>query len=91
MKMDVAKVGRKVETIVPIMGGDMTCKDRQRVVLADDGTVKSKPKARKNGGDAVAEPRPAEKGDAAHTADGASACGGEKKMADIDPIESEAL
>jgi seryl-tRNA synthetase len=89
MKMDIAKLGRKVETMVPFMCGDLTCKDRQRVVLADDGTVKSKP--RKKGVDAVAEPRPAEKDDAAHTADGASAGGGERKMADIDPIESEAL
>lgn len=89
MKMQIAKLGRKVETMVPFMCGDLTCKLRKHVVLSDDGVVKTKP--RKKGGDAVAEPRPAEKADAARTADGASAGGGEKKMADIDPIESEAL
>jgi hypothetical protein len=31
-----------VETMVPFMCGNLTCKDRQRVVLADDGTVKTK-------------------------------------------------
>jgi hypothetical protein len=41
MKMDIAKLGRKVETMVPFMCGNLTCKDRQRVVLADDGTVRS--------------------------------------------------
>ena len=40
MKMDIAKLGRKVETMVPFMCGNLTCKDRQRVVLADDGVVK---------------------------------------------------
>ena len=42
MKMDIAKLGRKVETMVPFMCGNLTCKDRQRVVLADDGTLKTK-------------------------------------------------
>ncbi len=42
MKMDIAKLGRKVETMVPFMCGNLACKDRQRVVLADDGTVKTK-------------------------------------------------
>ena len=41
MKMDIAKLGRKVETMVPFMCGNLTCKDRQRVVLAEDGTVRS--------------------------------------------------
>ena len=44
MKMDIAKLGRKVETMVPFMCGHLTCKDRQRVVLADDGTIKQKKK-----------------------------------------------
>ena len=42
MKMDIAKLGRKVETMVPFMCGNLTCKDRQRVVLSEDGTVKTK-------------------------------------------------
>ena len=42
MKMDIAKLGRKVETMVPFMCGNLACKDRQRVVLAEDGTVKTK-------------------------------------------------
>ena len=44
MKMDIAKLGRKVETMVPFMRGNLTCKDRQRVVLADDGTIKQQKK-----------------------------------------------
>ncbi len=40
MKMDIAKLGRKVETMVPFMCGNLQCKDRVRVVLSDDGTVK---------------------------------------------------
>lgn len=42
MKMDIAKLGRKVETMVPFMCGNLLCKDRQRVVLSEDGTVKTK-------------------------------------------------
>lgn len=42
MKMDIAKLGRKVETMVPFMCGNLACKDRQRVVLSEDGTVKTK-------------------------------------------------
>jgi hypothetical protein len=48
MKMDIAKLGRKVETMVPFMCGNLTCKDRQRVVLADDGTLKTKRPAKKD-------------------------------------------
>ena len=48
MKMDIAKLGRKVETMVPFMCGNLTCKDRQRVVLSDDGTKKQQ---RKKDGD----------------------------------------
>ena len=44
MKMDIAKLGRKVETMVPFMCGNLMCKDRQRVVLADDGTIKQQKK-----------------------------------------------
>lgn len=44
MKMDIAKLSRKVETMVPFMCGNLTCKDRQRVVLADDGTIKQQKK-----------------------------------------------
>ena len=47
MKMDIAKLGRKVETMVPFMCGNLTCKDRQRVVLADDGTVRPKKVSKK--------------------------------------------
>lgn len=61
MKMDIAKLGRKVETMVPFMCGNLTCKDRQRVVLSEDGTVKKQSKP------------------------------GNRKPADIDPIEPEAL
>ena len=46
MKMDIAKLGRKVETMVPFMCGNLTCKDRQRVVISDDGVVK-KPRQKK--------------------------------------------
>ena len=49
MKMDIAKLGRKVETMVPFMCGNLACKDRQRVVLADDGTVKTKRPQKKAG------------------------------------------
>ena len=48
MKMDIAKLGRKVETMVPFMCGNLTCKDRQRVVLSEDGTIKQQ---RKKDGD----------------------------------------
>ena len=48
MKMDIAKLGRKVETMVPFMCGNLACKDRQRVVLSDDGTIKQQ---RKKDGD----------------------------------------
>ena len=44
MKMDIAKLGRKVETMIPFMCGNLTCKDRQRVVLSEDGTIKQQKK-----------------------------------------------
>jgi predicted RNase H-like nuclease (RuvC/YqgF family) len=40
MKMDIAKLGRKVETMAPFMCGNLQCKVRVRVVLQDDGTVR---------------------------------------------------
>ena len=52
MKMDIAKLGRKVETMVPFMCGDLTCKLRQRVVISDDGVVK-KPRQKKPTADAT--------------------------------------
>ena len=48
MKMDIAKLGRKVETMVPFMCGDLNCKLRQRVTLSDDGTLKTKRPAKKD-------------------------------------------
>ena len=47
MKMDIAKLGRKVETMVPFMCGNLTCTDRQRVVLSEDGTVRPKKTSKK--------------------------------------------
>lgn len=49
MKMQIAKLGRKVELMVPFMCGDLQCKLRKRVVLSEDGIVnpnadKKKPK-----------------------------------------------
>ena len=49
MKMDIAKLGRKVETMVPFMCGDLNCKLRQRVTLSDDGTLKTKRPQKKAG------------------------------------------
>ena len=46
MKMDIAKLGRKVETMVPFMCGNLACKERQRVVLSEDGTVENSSKKR---------------------------------------------
>lgn len=48
MKMDIAKLGRKVETMVPFMCGDLQCKLRKHVVLSDDGTVKNATKAKRD-------------------------------------------
>ena len=49
MKMDIAKLGRKVETMVPFMCGDLNCKLRQRVTLSDDGTLRTKRPQKKAG------------------------------------------
>lgn len=55
MKMDIAKLGRKVETMVPFMCGDLNCKLRQRVTLSDDGTLKTK-RPQKKAADAPEKP-----------------------------------
>ena len=44
MKMQIAKLGRKVESMAPFLCGDLQCKLRKRVVLSDEGEPK---KARK--------------------------------------------
>ena len=44
MKMQIAKLGRKVEVMAPFMCGDIQCKLRKRVVLSEDGMVKKEPK-----------------------------------------------
>lgn len=41
MKMQIAKLGRKVEVMAPFMCGDLQCKLRKRVVLSEDGTVEN--------------------------------------------------
>lgn len=47
MKMQIAKLGRKVELMAPFMCGDLSCKLRQRVVISEDGVVK-KPRPKKH-------------------------------------------
>ena len=44
MKMQIAKLRRKVESMAPFLCGDLQCKLRKRVVLSDEGEPK---KARK--------------------------------------------
>jgi hypothetical protein len=46
MKMDIAKLGRKVETMFPFMCGDLSCKLRKHVILAEDGIVENAAKKR---------------------------------------------
>lgn len=41
MKMDIAKLGRRVQMMAPFMCGDLSCKHRQRVVLSDEGVIES--------------------------------------------------
>lgn len=41
MKMEIARLGRKVEVMAPFMCGDLQCKLRKRVVLSEDGTPKT--------------------------------------------------
>ena len=40
MKLEIARLGRKVEMMAPFMCGDMSCKLRKRVVLSDEGEPK---------------------------------------------------
>ena len=42
MKMQIAKLGRKVESMAPFLCGDLQCKLRKHVVLSDDGIVERK-------------------------------------------------
>ena len=42
MKMQIAKLGRKVEMMAPFMCGDLKCKLRKRVVLSEDGEPEPK-------------------------------------------------
>lgn len=51
MKMEIARLGRKVEVMAPFMCGDLQCKLRKHVVLSEDGTVKTKRPARKEKSD----------------------------------------
>ena len=41
MKLEIARLGRKVDVMAPFMCGDLSCKLRKRVVLSEDGTVKT--------------------------------------------------
>jgi hypothetical protein len=47
MKMEIARLGRRVEMMTPFMCGDLQCKLRKRVVLSDDGEVKTASKGEK--------------------------------------------
>lgn len=40
MKLEIARLGRKVEVMAPFMCGDLQCKLRKRVVLSEDGEPK---------------------------------------------------
>jgi hypothetical protein len=37
MKLEIARLGRRVEVMAPFMCGDLQCKLRKRVVLSEDG------------------------------------------------------
>ena len=41
MKMDIARLGRKVEAMRPFICGDMRCKRRQLVTISDEGVVET--------------------------------------------------
>ena len=51
MKMQIAKLGRKVEAMAPFLCGDLQCKWRKHVVLSEDGTVKQERKPKKQTSD----------------------------------------
>ena len=42
MKMDIAKLGRKVESMAPFLCGNLACRNRQSVVMQDEGIVEEK-------------------------------------------------
>ena len=46
MKMQIAKLGRKVEAMAPFLCGDLQCKLRKRVVLSDEGEPKKQRKTK---------------------------------------------
>lgn len=46
MKMQIAKLGRKVEAMAPFLCGDLQCKLRKRVVLSEDGEPKKQRKTK---------------------------------------------
>ena len=43
MKMEIARLGRRVEAMAPFMCGDLSCKLRKRVILSEDGIPEKKP------------------------------------------------
>ena len=47
MKMQIAKLGRKVEMMAPFMCGDLSCKLRKRVVLSDEGEIREEQRKRR--------------------------------------------
>jgi len=42
MKMDIAQLDRKVVAMAPFMCGNLACRNRQRVVMQDEGIVEEK-------------------------------------------------
>ena len=55
MKMDIARLGRKVQIMAPFMCGDLTCKLRQRVTISDEGELDRPTKAEQLAGNADSE------------------------------------
>lgn len=47
MKMEIARLGRRVEAMAPFMCGDLSCKLRKRVILSEDGISEKKPQLKK--------------------------------------------
>lgn len=47
MKMEIARLGRRVEAMAPFMCGDLSCKLRKRVILSEDGIPEKKPQPKK--------------------------------------------
>ena len=47
MKMEIARLGRRVEAMAPFMCGDLSCKLRKRVILSEDGIPEKKPQLKK--------------------------------------------